>query len=147
MLQVTIYTDGACSGNPGAGGWGAILQCGNFEKRISGGEPQTTNNRMELTAVIQALKCMLKPSKISIHTDSAYIVNAISQGWLRDWQRNFWRTSSNKPVQNQDLWLELVKFMETHEVTFIKVKGHADNELNNECDRMARAAIRGLKNS
>lgn len=146
MYEITIYTDGACSGNPGAGGWGAILQCGDFEKRISGGEPQTTNNRMELTAVIRAIKCILKPGKVSVYTDSAYIVNAVSQGWLRDWQRNAWRTSSNKPVQNQDLWLELIKLMKTQDITFSKVKGHADNELNNECDRMARAAIRGLKN-
>lgn len=144
MYEITIYTDGACSGNPGAGGWGAILQCGNFEKHISGAELLTTNNRMELTAVIQALKCIFKPSKASVYTDSAYIVNAVSQGWLRNWQRNAWHTSSNKPVQNQDLWLELLKLMETHDVTFIKVKGHADNELNNECDSMARAAIRGL---
>ena len=121
------------------------MQCGNREKRISGGELQTTNNRMELTAAIQALKCILKPSKISIYTDSAYIVNAVSQGWLDGWQKNGWYTNGKKSVQNQDLWNELLKLMDTHKVTFIKVKGHSDNKLNNACDSMARAAIQNLK--
>lgn len=145
MYEVTIYTDGACSGNPGAGGWGAILLYGNHSKEISGSEKDTTNNRMELQAAISALKCLKAPSKVSLYSDSAYVVNAFTQGWIKSWQTTGWKTKGRKPVQNKDLWLQLLTVMKSHQVNFIKVKGHSDNQYNNRCDELARMAIENLK--
>ena len=141
MKQVTIYTDGACSGNPGKGGWCAILIYKGIEKVLSGGEMETTNNRMELTAVIKGLEALKEPCKASVYSDSAYVVNAVANGWVYDWKRKNWRTAGKSDVKNVELWQELLALMETHDVTMVKVKGHADNELNNRCDEEARAAI------
>ena len=137
MYVVDIYTDGACSGNPGPGGWGAILMYGEHRKELSGGEKQTTNNRMELMAVISALKALKKPCKVNLYSDSAYVVNAFNQNWIIGWQKNGWKNSAKVPVANIDLWQELLTLTNTHEVTFLKVKGHADNEFNNRCDELA----------
>lgn len=137
MDEVTIYTDGACSGNPGPGGWGAILMIGDNKKEISGGSPDTTNNIMELTAVIEALKILKRPCKVNLYSDSAYVVNAFIQKWIYGWIKKNWKTSNNEPVKNQELWKELYSLTKTHDVTFIKVKGHSDNEFNNRCDELA----------
>lgn len=145
MIDVTIYTDGACSGNPGAGGWGAILICGEYIKKIAGAEPETTNNRMELEAVIRALSSLKKQSKVTLYSDSAYVVNAFNQDWITNWQQGGWKTSGRKPVQNKDLWQKLIALTKQHKVKFIKVKGHSDNQFNNECDELARKAIENLK--
>lgn len=144
MKEVTIYTDGACSGNPGPGGWGAILMYGDRRKEISGAEAETTNNRMELTAVIEALSLLKYPCKVTCYSDSAYVVNCFNNGWYKGWQRNGWKNSKGAPVENQDLWKKLLTLMEEHEVTYVKVKGHSDNEWNNRCDELARAAIKTL---
>ncbi len=141
MKQVTLYTDGACSGNPGPGGWGAILMYGAKKKEISGGEVSTTNNRMELTAVIEGLKQLKYPCAVEVYSDSAYTVNAFQEGWVSGWEKGGWRKADKKPVLNADLWQELLALVRTHQVTFHKVKGHADNPLNNRCDELARAAI------
>ncbi len=138
---VTLYTDGACSGNPGAGGWGAILIYNGIERELSGGEAYTTNNRMELMAVIMGLKALKYPCAVEVYSDSAYTVNAFVNGWILSWKENGWKKSDNKAVLNTDLWQELIKLSEMHEVTFKKVKGHADNEYNNRCDALARGAI------
>ena len=138
MEEITIYTDGACSGNPGPGGWGAILMLNENKKEISGGANPTTNNIMELTAVIEALKLLKRPSKVNIYSDSAYVVNAFVQKWIYGWIKKNWKTASNEPVKNKELWQELYNLTKIHEVTFNKVKGHADNELNNRCDELAR---------
>lgn len=143
MEEVTIYTDGACSGNPGPGGWGAILMYKDAKKEISGGKKDTTNNVMELTAVIEALKLLKYPCKVSLYSDSAYVVNAFLQKWIFGWQKNNWKTADKKDVKNKELWQELAKLTHIHDVTFIKVKGHADNEYNNRCDELARKAILG----
>lgn len=143
--QVDIYTDGACSGNPGPGGWGAILIYKGSEKELKGNHPETTNNRMEMTAALEALKALKHPCQVQLHSDSAYLVNAFRQGWLEKWQRNGWQTAGRKPVENQDLWLELLEMTERHRVTWIKVKGHADNEYNNRCDKIAVDAIKELR--
>ena len=140
-FKVTIYTDGACSGNPGAGGWGAILMHGDKKKEFSGFERETTNNKMELTAVIEALKKLKKPCMVKLYSDSAYVVNALTLGWLENWKNNGWRGSDKKPVKNIELWEELDKLLEVHDVEFIKVKGHADNEFNNRCDTLATGEI------
>lgn len=140
-FNVTIYTDGACSGNPGAGGWGAILMCDGKKKEFSGFDPETTNNKMELTAVIVALTKLKKPCNVELYSDSAYVVNALNQGWLENWKTNGWRGSDKKPVKNIELWQELDKLLGVHNVTFIKVKGHADNEYNNRCDALATGEI------
>ena len=140
--QVTIYTDGACSGNPGPGGWGAILMYQDQKKELSGFEPDTTNNRMELMAVIESIRALKAPCDISIHTDSAYVCNAFHNAWLENWQRNGWKTASKRPVENQDLWLALLSALSTHTYQFVKVKGHSDNPLNNRCDELARLAIK-----
>lgn len=140
-FKVTIYTDGACSGNPGAGGWGAILMSGNIKKEFSGFNKETTNNKMELTAVIEALKKLKKPCDVDLYSDSAYVVNAINQGWLNNWKSNGWRGSDKKSVKNIELWTELDSLLEIHDVHFIKVKGHADNEFNNRCDALATGEI------
>lgn len=144
MDEVTIYTDGACSGNPGKGGWGAILMCGKLRKEISGGELETTNNRMELTAPIEALKLLKKPCVVKVYSDSAYLVNAFVQGWIYNWQKNGWKTADKKDVKNRELWEEIYKFTKIHKIEWIKVKGHSDNEFNNLCDKMAVNAIKEL---
>lgn len=145
MKQVTIYTDGACSGNPGPGGWGAVLIYGDKRKELSGAEPQTTNQRMELTAAIEGLKALKEPCQVRLHSDSAYLINAFRQGWLKRWQRNGWQTINKKPVENQDLWQELLQLTAQHRVEWVKVRGHSDNTENNHCDELARAAITGLQ--
>ena len=145
MKQVELYTDGACSGNPGAGGYGAILIYKGLEKEISGGEPLTTNHRMEIYAVIAGLECLKEKCRVNIYSDSAYTVNAFTQNWLEGWIRNGWRKADGKEVANSDLWQRLYDLTELHEVRFIKVKGHADNAYNNRCDELARAAIKNLQ--
>ena len=144
MDEVIIYTDGACSGNPGKGGWGAILMSGDARKEISGGELETTNNRMELTAPIEALKLLKRPCIVKIYSDSAYLVNAFTQGWIYNWQKNGWKTADKKDVKNRELWEEIYKFTQLHKIEWIKVKGHSDNEYNNLCDKMAVNAIKQL---
>ena len=134
---VTIYTDGACSGNPGPGGWGAILRYGEHEKELSGGHPETTNNRMELTAVIRALEALKEPCRVELYTDSRYIVDAIEKGWLYSWQKNGWRKADKKPALNVDLWQRILELFATHDVNLHWVRGHADNEYNNRCDALA----------
>ena len=136
--KIIIYTDGACSGNPGPGGWGAILMYKDAKKEISGGCKQTTNNIMEVTAVIEALKCLKVKSDVQVYSDSAYTVNAFKQGWIYNWMKNGWKTSNGSAVKNKELWQELYNLTQIHDVTFHKVKGHADNELNNRCDELAR---------
>ena len=145
MEIVTIYTDGACSGNPGPGGWGAILFCGENRKEISGGKKETTNNVMEVTAVIEALKLLKYPCEVTVYSDSAYVVNCFEQGWIYNWKKNGWRTSGKEPVKNQELWEELYELTQVHRVAFKKVKGHSDNEHNNRCDELARNAIKNLE--
>ena len=145
MKKVDLYTDGACSGNPGAGGYGAILIYNGVEKEISGGELSTTNNRMEIYAVIAGLECLKEKCRVNIYSDSAYTVNAFTQNWLEGWIRNGWRKADGKEVANSDLWQRLYDLTELHEVRFIKVKGHADNAYNNRCDELARAAIKNLQ--
>ena len=144
MEEVTIYTDGACSGNPGPGGWGSILMYKGNKKEISGSKKETTNNVMELTAVIEALKLLKYPCKVNVYSDSAYVVNAFLQHWITNWQKNNWKTADKSDVKNKELWQELLQLTQTHEVKFIKVKGHADNEFNNRCDELARNAILSL---
>ena len=139
--EVTIYTDGACSGNPGAGGWGAILISKTKQKEISGFEPNTTNNQMELTAVIKALEMLKFSCSVNLYSDSAYVVNAINQNWLENWKNNGWVGSDKKPVKNIELWQKLDNLLSKHSVEFIKVKGHADNEYNNRCDALATGEI------
>ena len=142
--HVDIYTDGACSGNPGDGGWAAILFYRNFRREVSGAERDTTNNRMELMAVIKGLGMLKEPCEVTVYSDSQYCVDAFLQGWVYGWQRNGWRTASRDEVKNVDLWKELLSAMRPHKVTFVKVKGHADNEHNNRCDALAREAIKKL---
>ncbi len=144
MEEVIIYTDGACSGNPGPGGWGSILMYKENKKEISGGKKETTNNVMELTAVIEALKILKFNCKVSVYSDSAYVVNAFNQKWIYGWMKNGWKNASKEPVKNKELWQELYALTKEHDVTFIKVKGHSDNEYNNRCDEMAREAITKL---
>lgn len=144
MKEVMIYTDGACSGNPGPGGWGAVLFYGDKRKEMSGGEKHTTNNRMEILSVVEALKALKEPCKITVYSDSAYVVNAFQQRWINNWQKNGWVNSQKKPVENQDLWKSLLAQMERHQVQYVKVKGHSDNEWNNRCDQLAREAIKSL---
>jgi len=144
MKKVLIYTDGACSGNPGPGGYGAILIYNGVEKQISGFEPETTNNRMELLSAINALSLLKEPCIVDLYSDSAYLVNAFNLGWIPNWIRNGWKIKS-KEVKNQDLWLRLVELGKIHKVTYIKVKGHSDNEYNNACDKMARKEIENGK--
>lgn len=139
--NVTIYTDGACSGNPGAGGWGAILFHGNYKKEISGFEAETTNNKMEITAVIKSLEMLKSPCNVELYSDSAYVVNAIKLGWLENWKNNNWLGSDKKQVKNIEYWKKLDELMHIHKVNFNKVKGHADNEFNNRCDELATGEI------
>jgi ribonuclease HI len=140
--KVTIYTDGACSGNPGKGGWGALLMYGSQCREISGYEPATTNNRMELTAAIEGLDALKEPCMVDLYSDSAYLVNAMNQGWLKRWTANSWMTAAKKSVENIDLWKKILKLVTLHEVAFHKVKGHSDNPYNNRCDELARLAIK-----
>lgn len=144
MKKVTLYTDGACSGNPGVGGWGAVLIYCGVEKRISGAEPDTTNNRMELTAVIEGLKCLKEPCEVEVFSDSSYTVNAFNKGWVYGWIKNGFKKSDNKPVLNVDLWQSLLELTQKHKVKFNWVKGHADNEYNNICDKLATDAIKNF---
>ena len=144
MEEVIIYTDGACSGNPGPGGWGSILMYKGNKKEISGGKEDTTNNVMELTAVIEGLKLLKFPCKVKLYSDSAYVVNAFVQKWIYGWLKNGWVNSNKEPVKNKELWQELYELTKVHEVEFIKVKGHSDNEFNNRCDELARNAIKLL---
>ena len=137
ISDVVIYTDGACSGNPGPGGWAAILMAGGAKKELSGGEANTTNNRMELMGVISGLKALTRPCNVEVHSDSAYVVNAFSQNWIGKWASNGWKNSAKADVANTDLWKELLELTKIHNVTFVKVKGHADNEYNNRCDELA----------
>lgn len=142
--KVDIYTDGACSGNPGVGGWGAVLFYRGVRKEISGAEGQTTNNRMELTAMIRALSALKEDCEVTLYSDSAYCVDAFNKGWIASWKANGWRTADKSEVKNPDLWQELLALAERHKVTFVKVKGHSDNEHNNRCDALARAAIKAF---
>lgn len=144
MATLKIYTDGACSGNPGAGGWAALLLYGAAKKEISGFVNDTTNNRMELLAAIEGLKAVKLRSdlKIELYSDSAYLVNAVNQKWLTGWQQNGWRTSDKKDVKNKDLWLELIELNRHLSPKYIKVKGHSDNQYNNRCDELAVAEIK-----
>ena len=139
--NVTIYTDGACSGNPGNGGWGAVLMSAGRKKEMSGWEKDTTNNRMELMAAIRALETLKKPCNVELYSDSAYLCNAFLLGWLESWIQKGWRGADKKPVKNVDLWQRLTELTNVHDVKFIKVKGHADNEYNNRCDALATSAI------
>lgn len=137
MKQIEIYTDGACSGNPGPGGWGAVLVYNGKEKELSGSEKNTTNNRMELTAVIMALNALNQPCEIKLTTDSKYVCDAINKGWVYSWKKNGWKKSDKKPALNVDLWKELLSLLEKHEVEFIWVKGHNGHKYNEICDALA----------
>ena len=139
MKKVTLYTDGACSGNPGKGGWGAVLIYGELEKQMSGVAKVTTNNQMELTAVIEGLKALKEPCEVLVFSDSAYVVNAFNQNWIESWIKNNWRNSKKDPVANRELWEELIALTEKHKVTFNKVKGHAGDKYNEICDSLATA--------
>ena len=141
MKDVIMYTDGACSGNPGVGGYGIVLIYNDIKKEFSGVNPDTTNNRMEVTAVIEGLKKLKEPCNVTVYTDSAYTMNTFSEGWLENWKINNWKTANKKPVKNCDLWQELLSLMEIHNVSWVKVKGHSDNEYNNLCDKLARGEI------
>ncbi|MBV9991021.1 MAG: ribonuclease HI, partial [Alphaproteobacteria bacterium] len=138
--RIDIFTDGACSGNPGPGGWGAILRSGAHEKELSGGQPATTNNRMEMTAAIEALKSLKKPSTVTIHTDSRYLMDGATQ-WMKKWKANGWKTSDKKPVKNDDLWRALEDAAAPHQVNWRWVKGHSDHVENARADALARSAI------
>ena len=144
MQKVIIYTDGACSGNPGPGGWGTILMYNGNKKEISGAKNNTTNNVMELTAALEGLKMLKFPCEVELYSDSAYLVNSFSQGWIYNCKKNNWKTASKEPVKNKEIWEEIYNLTQIHKVKFIKVKGHADNEFNNRCDEMAREAISKL---
>jgi ribonuclease HI len=141
MKKVIIYTDGACSGNPGPGGYGAVLRYGSHEKEISGGERQTTNQRMEMQAAIAALEQLSEACHVLLHSDSAYLVNAFIQNWFGKWQSNGWLNSKKQPVENRDMWEKLLVLSGKHQIEWVKVKGHTDDELNNRCDQLARDAI------
>ena len=146
MKQVSIYTDGACSGNPGPGGWGAILEWNGREKELSGGERETTNNRMELSGVIFALSALKEPCAVDLYTDSKYVFDAVDKGWVYTWRKNGWRKADKKPALNVDLWERLLPLLEKHRVTWHWVKGHAENEKNNRCDSLAVAQSRKFAN-
>ena len=139
MKEVQIYTDGACRGNPGKGGWGAILVYKKREKELSGGDALTTNNRMELTSVIEALSALKEPCRVTLTSDSKYVVDAIEKGWARDWQAHGWKKSDRKPALNPDLWERLLVLLDKHDVTFIWVKGHDGHPYNERCDKLATA--------
>ncbi|MBZ4664765.1 ribonuclease HI [Mahella sp.] len=142
MKKVTIYTDGACTNNPGPGGWAAILNYKDCIKEIYGGEPLTTNNRMELTAAIKALEALKEPCCVELYSDSAYLINAFNQHWVNKWMRNGWKTTGGDPVENKDLWERLIELTKMHDIKWVKVKGHSNNEYNNRCDELAKNAIK-----
>lgn len=142
MKDIIMYTDGACSGNPGPGGWGTVLMFGEHIREISGYMPETTNNRMELFAAVQGFTALKQSCKVTLYSDSAYLVNAFEQRWIDNWQRNGWKNAQKKPVENQDLWKWLLTVMQPHQVTIVKVKGHSDNPWNNRCDELATGQIR-----
>ena len=144
MKKVELYTDGACSGNPGPGGYGAILIYNGIEKEISGSEKCTTNNKMEIMAVLKGLQMLKEPCEVTIYSDSAYVVNTIEQGWIYNWKKNNWIKSDKSKVKNIDLWEEMLRLTKIHKVKFVKVKGHSDNEYNNRCDRLAVEARESL---
>ena len=144
MDKVIMYTDGACSGNPGPGGWGTILMFRENKKEISGGKANTTNNIMEITAVLEGFRMLKYPCEVEVYSDSAYVVNAFAKGWIENWKKNHWKTASKEPVKNRELWEKLYEFTKVHQVTFVKVKGHSDNAYNNRCDFLAREAIKRL---
>lgn len=135
--EVILYTDGACSGNPGPGGWGALLIWNGKEKELSGGEVHTTNNRMEMRAIIEGLRALKRTCHVKIHSDSALIINAFNKGWIKNWQKRGWKKADRKPVENRDLWEEMLKVAKRHQISWIKVKGHSDDELNNRVDALA----------
>ncbi len=141
MKNIIIYTDGACSYNPGPGGWGAILMYKDTKKEISGYNPETTNNQMELTAVIESLLMLKEPCKVQLYSDSAYVINAFVQDWVGNWQRNGFKNARKKPIENIELWQRLINLSNYHQVEWNKVKGHADNPFNNRCDELARMEI------
>ena len=145
MKKVTIYTDGACSGNPGAGGWGAILQYNGHEKEISGGDKLTTNNKMELLAVISALELLKEPCEVDLYSDSKYVIDSITKGWAVGWKARGWKKADKSPAKNIELWEILLNLLEIHNVTFHWVKGHADNPYNNRCDELAVSEWKKLK--
>ena len=140
LTEVSIYTDGACSGNPGPGGYGVILISGSSRKELSGGEAETTNNRMELTAVLVGLGALKRRCNVTLYSDSKYVVDMVEQGWLARWRKNGWKRSQNEPAKNIDLLEQLWELLQAHQVKFVWVRGHADNELNNRCDELAVAA-------
>lgn len=145
MKRVEIFTDGACSGNPGPGGWGAVLRYGETEKAISGGEPETTNNRMELTGVIRAFQCLKEPCEVILTSDSRYVCDAITKGWAKKWQKNGWVKADKKPALNTDLWEALLALLDRHRVTVQWIKGHAGHPENERCDSMAVAQSQKYK--
>lgn len=145
VTEVEIYTDGACSGNPGVGAYAAVLMVADHKKEISGAVADTTNNRMELTAAIEALKQLTRPCKVKLYSDSAYVVNAFNNNWLDNWKQNGWKNAAGSAVSNKDLWQALLAEAEKHQLQWIKVKGHADNEYNNRCDELAVQAIKDYK--
>lgn len=145
MKTIDIYTDGACSGNPGPGGYGAILLYKGTEKELSGGEGSTTNNRMELTAVIKALECLKEPCRINLYSDSKYVLDAITKGWVYSWRKNGWKKADKKPALNSDLWQRLLELTEAHEIKYIWVKGHNQNPINERADALAVGAIEKLR--
>lgn len=144
LTKVDVYTDGACSGNPGPGGYGVVLKCGTNERELSGGYANTTNNRMELMAVIKGLEALKRPCDVTLYSDSQYIVNAMTKGWARRWQANGWKRNKNETAKNPDLWQRIIKLDDIHKINWIWVKGHADNAYNNRCDRLA---VEASKNS
>jgi len=144
MKELKIYTDGACSGNPGKGGYCAILIYNGKEKVVSGSELETTNNRMELLAVIKGLQTLKVPCSVELFSDSQYVIDAFNKGWITNWQKNNWKTSSKTQVKNRDLWEELLRLLSVHLVRFVKVKGHSDNEYNNRCDQIAVSEYKKL---
>ena len=145
MKKVTIYTDGACSGNPEPGGWGAILQYGEHEKELSGGDRLTTNNKMELTGVISALEALKQPCEVDLYSDSKYVIDGINKGWAKGWRARGWMKSDKTPAKNPELWGRLLDLLDVHSVTFHWVRGHAENPYNNRCDELAVSEWKRLK--
>ena len=145
MKKIEIFTDGACKGNPGPGGWGAILRYGTAEKEISGGESNTTNNRMEISAVLEALKCLKEPCEVTLYSDSQYVCNAISKGWAKKWKSNNWMRTKTEPALNSDLWKEVLELCDKHKINIVWVRGHAGHPENERCDRLAVAAAEKYK--
>jgi ribonuclease HI len=145
LKTIIVYTDGACSGNPGPGGWGAILIFGDTKKELFGGEPHTTNNRMEMMGAIRALEALKEPCHVHLHSDSAYLINCFKNRWYANWQRNGWKNSAKQPVENRDLWERLLELASKHRIEWIKVKGHSNDALNNRADELARAGASGRR--